>query len=177
MNDMIFTPRLELRPGSMAAFTTAPHDREALAVILGVNVPESWPVDHYDDDPLTWCRNHLERDPECAPWLMRYMILRETNTLIGTVGCAPVDDSAAVTVGYAVLPEYRRRGYASEALAALIEWAFRWPHVERAVAYTYPDLVASIGVLAKNGFVLTGDGLEPGTIRYERAKCYTPPAP
>ncbi|HXG59692.1 MAG TPA: hypothetical protein VNL91_11780, partial [Thermoanaerobaculia bacterium] len=83
----ITTPRLELREGSNEVFRIAPHDRDGLAAALEVGVPDDWPVEHYDDDPLQWCLAHLERDPACAPWLLRYLILRETNTLIGTVGC------------------------------------------------------------------------------------------
>ena len=35
------------------------------------------------------------------------------------------------------------------------------------IAETYPELVGSIGVLGKRGFRHTGEGSEPGVLRYE----------
>lgn len=172
----LFTTRLELRPGNLELFSTPPHDRDRLAALLDVTVPENWPVDHYDEDPLAWCRAQLARDPASAPWLMRYVIHRPTNTLVGTTGCGPAKNGEVV-IGYAILDQYRRQGFASEALAALLTWIFGHDGVERIVGYTYPELTPSIGVLLKSGFVPAGDGPEPGTVRYELSKCYTPPAP
>ena len=166
----ILTPRLELRPGSAAAFAAEPHEREALAAAIGATVPESWPVEHYDADPLTVWRSEIARDANVVPWLIRYMIERETNVVVGMVGSGGRPSDGTFIIGYSVLPEYRRRGYASEALDGLVQWAFGQPEVARIVAYTYPDLAASIGVLRKTGFRLVGNGPEEGTIMFERLR-------
>ena len=79
---------------------------------------------------------------------------------------APNDDGV-VEVGYSVLRQFRRRGYASEAVAALIGRAFRDPPVSRVAAETYPHPAASIGVMLKNGLQFVGPGLQAGGIRYE----------
>ena len=39
--------------------------------------------------------------------------------------------------------------------------------MNRVTAETYPELSGSIGVLRRCGFRFTGDGSEPGVIRYE----------
>src|SRR5256885_15699283 len=108
--------RLELRAGDADAYRVAIDDRESLARILGVTVPEAWPVEHYDDGVREWCLKMLADDP-ATPWLLRYVILRETNTLIGTCGGFKPDEKT-VMIGYSILPDYRRRGYASEAARA-----------------------------------------------------------
>ena len=63
---------------------------------------------------------------------------------------------------------HRRRGYASEATQALVARASSERGVRRIIAQTYPDLVASIGVLEKSGFRFDGPGEEAGTVRYAR---------
>ena len=69
-------------------------------------------------------------------------------------------------IGYGVLPEFRRSGYASEAVRALIGRAFSHPQVTRVIAETYPELRPSIRVLEKNRFRFIGDGSEERVIRY-----------
>jgi [ribosomal protein S5]-alanine N-acetyltransferase len=167
----ILTPRLALRAGTRAIYQTAPDDRAALAALLGVTVPENWPVEHYDGDPLVWSLKQLDQNPASEPWLLRYFIERESRTLVGFGGGGGgggVQDRTW-TIGYSVLPQFRRRGYASEAVAALVEAAFA-DGIERVIAETYPELVASIGVLAKNGFVHIGDGDGERVIRFERRR-------
>ena len=162
----IFTARLEIRPGSKAAYAVAPTSGSQLAAILGVLVPEEWPVENYDDESLEFSLKAIAAGEEPP---MRYIIERETNTLVGVVGGGSPQDGTLVT-GYAVLPSFLRRGYATEALAAVIAWAFARPDVERIVADTYPELVASRRVLEKNDFTLIGPGPEERTIRYERRR-------
>ena len=72
-----------------------------------------------------------------------------------------------VEIGYSIVPEYQRRGLATEAAAALVARAFCDTRVNRVIAETLPKLAPSIGVLRKNGFRLIGEGSEPEVIRFE----------
>ena len=166
----IYTPRLELRAGNREIYGIPFDDRKGLARALGVDVPENWPVEHYDGDPLVWSIKKLDEDPSSEPWLLRYFIERETNTLVGFGGGGGLAADGSWTIGYSVLPQFRRRGYASEALAGLVAEAFMHREVERIIGETYPELVASIGVMEKNGFVLVGPGDGERVIRYERRR-------
>ncbi len=77
------------------------------------------------------------------------------------------DDDGSYMIGYSILPPFRRRGLASEGVASLVEAAFATGRISRVLAETYPHLIASIGVLEKNGFRFIGPGGEEGVIRYE----------
>lgn len=88
-----------------------------------------------------------------------------------TIGCCgfkglPTPDGTC-EIGYGLLAEFRRKGYASEAARGLIEWAFSHAEVTRVVAETYPELALSIRVMEKNGLRFAGDGAEPRVVRYE----------
>jgi RimJ/RimL family protein N-acetyltransferase len=163
----IYTARLELRAGNREIYNLPFDDAAALARALGVNIPDNWPVENYDADPLVFSIKALDEDPASEPWLLRYYIERETNTLVGFGGGCGLPKSGAWTIGYSVLPQFRRRGYASEATAALIAQAFEHEEVERIIAETYPELVASLGVMQKNGFRFVGPGEGERVIRYE----------
>jgi RimJ/RimL family protein N-acetyltransferase len=69
-----------------------------------------------------------------------------------------------------MLETHQRQGYATEAVRALVGWAFQNSAVRRIVADTLPELTPSIRGMEKSGFVFRGDGpIEEGmrTIRYE----------
>jgi len=162
----IYSARLELRAGNRDIYNIPFDDSAALGHALGVDIPDNWPVENYDDECLVWCRNMLDQDSAAEPWLLRYFIERESNTLVGFGGGGALKDGAW-TIGYSVLPQFRRRGYASEATAALIREAFTNEQVELIIAETYPELVASIGVMEKNGLRFVGPGNGERVIRYE----------
>ena len=66
------------------------------------------------------------------------------------------DESNEVEIGYALVPEYRGRGLATEAARGLVRWAFSHPEVAAVRAETLRDGHASIGVLEKLGMRFAG---------------------
>jgi ribosomal-protein-alanine N-acetyltransferase len=139
-------------------------DRDALGVRLGAKVPPEWPPE-ITGDALPYFAERLERDPGLAGWLMWFWIRAEDRVLIGNGGFGGrPDGEGAIVCGYAVMDSYQGKGYATEAMAGLIDWAFEQasePPVERIRAETFGPLVASIRVLDKNGFVRVGE-IAPG---------------
>lgn len=178
--DMIRTSRLDLVFVTAAIARADASNRAALPALLGARVPAEWPpallADHLDE-----FAQKLESNPPAADWWGWYWILRDERAidparsgpvLFGSGGFMALDAETLI-IGYSILDAFQRRGYATEAVAALLDWAFARPGVQRIVADTFPDLPASIRVLEKNGFTRAGSGSDPGSIRYQR----TAPAP
>ncbi|MCI0405573.1 MAG: GNAT family N-acetyltransferase [candidate division Zixibacteria bacterium] len=168
----ITTKRLTLIAASVELLSAEMDDRADFRQKLGAEVPATWPPDLYDRPAIEFMVNYLKENSEAVGWGTWYLVLckagEKPDTLIGTSGYKgrPLADGT-VEIGYSVLPEHQRKGYASEAAKALVERAFSHGEVTRVIAETYPELVPSIRVLEKNGFVLTGNGSEPGVIRFE----------
>ena len=114
----------------------------------------------------------MRRDPGVQRWLARALVLRESaRVMVGNAGFhgqpgvnAP-GHPTALEVGYGILPEHRRQGYATEAVTALLGWA-RQQGIDHFVASVAPDNDPSLAIIHKLGFVRTGehwddeDGLE-----------------
>jgi RimJ/RimL family protein N-acetyltransferase len=140
---------------------------KSLAAALRVPTPVPWPPDLYEADDLERMAAVLDT-PGAAGWALYYIIERDPRGLVGVAGFGgPPKIDGVVEVGYSVLVAHRRRGFASEAVAALLAHAFGDPRVTRVVAETYPSLPASIGVLVRNGFSQVSAENEDGKLRYE----------
>jgi ribosomal-protein-alanine N-acetyltransferase len=169
---LIATRRLDLIAASKDALLADLESRAALARALGVVVPLSWPPELYDADAVHWMLSWMDAHPSEHRWGFYYMTLRETDgtrTLIGASGHKGAPSDGAVEIGYGVLPEYRRRGFATEATNGLVAAAFADEGVNEVVAHTLPHLTPSIGVLERAGFTFAGPGsdpTEPTAIRY-----------
>jgi RimJ/RimL family protein N-acetyltransferase len=166
MSRVIDTPRLSLVAATPAALR-ADIAGFGLADVLNADIGE-WPPDaEYDAAAIQYTLNMQERDPRAREWGARYFVLKGARrTLIGVGGyTGPVKDGQ-VEIGYAIVPSQRRFGYASEATAALVRYAFAASDVVRVIAHTLPHLAPSIGVLRKCGFNFVGPGAEPGVVRY-----------
>jgi len=120
----------------------------------------------------------VEKLRESAPvdvWLHGYWLLeRESETAVGAVGFkGPPDADGMVEIGYGVVPSREGRGYATEAAAAVVAFAFAQPDVKTVRAHTLPKASASTRVLVKCGFTHVGEVVDPedGLVwRWERVK-------
>ena len=155
------TARLELRPLPAAAAAALPGDRETAARALGALLPAEWPqTDLLDVLPS---QAAAAPDEECfGVWVM---IERASQMVCGDIGFvgAPGPDGT-VEVGYSVVPNRRRRGYATEAARAIVEWALARPDVNAVIAACDADNLASIRTLERLGF--TRDSEADGQLRW-----------
>lgn len=77
--------------------------------------------------------------------------LKEGKTPTGLCGLLKRETLDDVDIGYAFLPEFRGKGYAFESAAAILKYGRTVLHLDRIVAITSPDNLASIKVLEKLG--------------------------
>src|SRR5262249_3603798 len=111
----------------------------------------------------------LEEDQSLLGWGIWLVVQMTEGILIGDVGFkGKPDRQGAVEIGYSIVHGHRRRGYATEAAEALIQWAFRQPGVEPVRAECERQNVPSIHVLAKLGMPQTTSTSD--LVRWELAR-------
>jgi RimJ/RimL family protein N-acetyltransferase len=155
----IETPHLQLIPCELAYLEAILRDKKELEQILGVTVPDHWPQ---MPESLDYVHKALLADPTSSEWGYHLFVHTQDRALIGEGGYKGRPDAEGVVeIGYAILPEYRRRGLASEAARALTDKAFSHAEVTAVQAHTLKDGTASINVLKKLGMKFVGTAQDP----------------
>ena len=127
---------------------------ETASEIMGLALP-----DVYLTKSWLW-RYRLDQiraDPDSAPWLVRAVYSRPAEAVVGHAGFhGPPDAVGMVEIGYAIVPEFRRRGYARAAVGQLMAYAAA--HGARVVrASVSPENVASLALIRSYGFQHVGE--------------------
>jgi [ribosomal protein S5]-alanine N-acetyltransferase len=165
----IRTPRLELIPATLELVHADLHQRHRLPNLLKAEIAEGWPPVLLDVAAMQRIEQSLIADPITCGWTALYCLLRSPRRLIGIAGFKSKPRNGAVEIGYELLPQFHRRGFGTELIGAMVQWAFA-NGAELIFAETLPELIASQRVLVKNQFRFAGEGSEPGVLRFERRR-------
>ena len=139
----------------------------SLGEALEVQVPEAWPPDLYGSRAMQFALTQLGEISERGWWFWYLLTAEHPSQLIGICGFkGRPDEYGSVEIGYSILADHQRQGYATEAVARLVGWAFSHHNVKEVCAETFPHLTQSIRVLQKCGFNRAGEGSEYGVARY-----------
>ena len=95
-------------------------------------------------------------NPDQWDWYAIWMIELKDGTHIGGLCFKGLSADGIAEIGYGISEEYQNKGYATEAVKGVLEWAFSRPEVTAVEAETDPDNTASKRVLEKCGFALNG---------------------
>ena len=168
---MIKTNRLTLVPGTVALIRAEIHDHESFAQQLHATVPDNWPPATLVD-ALPLFLGWMESAPRGSEgWYAWYALMHADSTsptmLIGGGGFLGPPDAGSVQMGYSVLDQFQRQGYATEIVRALTDWAFSHEGLIRITAETEWANPASVRVLEKTGFVSDGQTTEQDGARFE----------
>jgi RimJ/RimL family protein N-acetyltransferase len=155
-------------------------ERGVAARLLECGIPSDLPLERM---PLARRLDQLRRDASVQPWLLRAMIDRVSATLVGHIGfhspprpeyLATIAPDA-VELGYTVHAPFRRQGYATEAVLALMNWAYSLHGQCCFFLSISPQNLASTAMAQSLGFATCGshiddeDGLEIEYLRrFER---------
>jgi len=164
----INTERMRLIPATLKLYLLELHDHQSFAYTLKAHVPKEWPPDQTTPEVIEeFIRRIQARDRKI--WSFYWLLCQEDFELPALIGNGGflVHENGTLEIGYSMLPEYQNKGYTTEAVRSMLQWAFSSLKKDRIISYTYPHLRASIRVLEKNGFLLKGKGQEEGTILYE----------
>jgi [ribosomal protein S5]-alanine N-acetyltransferase len=155
---------VSMTPAFMEALLTGRLDEAA--DLLGIRLPDA-PLDFPAERFLAHRLEQMRRDPGVQQWLARAIVLRDEGRLMvgsagfhGAPGVNAPGEPRALEIGYGILPEHRRRGYASEAVEGLIGWA-RTQGIDHFVASVAPENEPSLAIIRKLGFVRTGEHIDP----------------
>ncbi len=95
-----------------------------------------------------------EAFPQLIHWLTSWEIISKAeNEIIGSI-CfkGPPNMEGSVEVGYEIFESFQSRGYAKEAVNAVVLWALSMPDVKRVLASVSEKNIASIKVLRALSF-------------------------
>lgn len=159
----ISTSRLVLVPATVKIVEAELAGRAALSSAIGADVPDDWPPPLNDDQAFRVVMDRLRSVPGDVGWWFWYVLRtgREADApaAIGICGFKGRPTAEGVAeIGYSVMPECHRKGFANEACEALLDWAFSHEEVAKVIGHTLEGLTPSIGVMEKLGFIYEGEG-------------------
>ncbi len=152
------THRLELTAATIDHIFAEMESSERLAQLLGTQVESGWPPGEYDRDAQEFFACRLkEGGASVVGWYVWYAVQREkenqTSILVGAGGYfGPPNEAGEVEMGFSIMPSVRGDGYATEMTRALVSNAFRDIRVNKVIARTTSENIASVKVLMKSGF-------------------------
>lgn len=127
----VHTERLELRPLDADAIgALLDQDAKRLRSLTRAEFPLPLAPPPYMAESLPVVRDRLRKNPQEAGWWNWLIVRQDTREAVGSVAFAGMpDETGAVLVGYAMYPAREGHGYATEAVRAMVEWAFAQPGV------------------------------------------------
>ena len=105
----------------------------------------------------------LDGSSSMDPWIHGFVLVhRVSDSVVGKCGFkGPPGADGVVEIAYGVAPEHQGKGYATEAAAALVSYAFSHEQVRVVRAHTLPESNASTRILTKCGFRRVGEVIDP----------------
>jgi [ribosomal protein S5]-alanine N-acetyltransferase len=150
--EVLLTPRLRMLPCDAVVARAAVEAPETLSSLLGLRVDPEWPSEDLVE-VLPGYADALEGDPSLLRWGFFLVLDRSGRRLVGDAGFkGPPDEDGAVEIGYGIVSPFRGRGYATEAVRALVAYARRQSEVREVRATCYSSNAPSRRVLEKSGF-------------------------
>ncbi|HEX3131009.1 MAG TPA: GNAT family N-acetyltransferase [Thermoanaerobaculia bacterium] len=113
---------------------------------------QSW-IHWSRDQGIEFIRDQQCVDPgDLGRWFQYAMELKEDRELIGDCGlCVKVAVPKTAEIGFSLAPEHQRKGLATEAVAAVVDYAVRELGIERIVAVVMRDNDRSAALLGRLG--------------------------
>ncbi|WP_161964482.1 GNAT family N-acetyltransferase [Mucilaginibacter endophyticus] len=150
-------------PLTRAQLLLLKQDRKLLELSLGLN-PSAMLIDPLYVKEIDeafdnfWLPNTLAF-PDKHLWFTAWeIVLKSTNTIIGGMGFAGYPNEAGeAEIGYMIDANHHNKGFATEALKLLSQWAFTHDFVQAIIVHTYADNLPSRKILDKCGFSLIND--------------------
>lgn len=157
------TPRLTLLPCAPEHLLALIDEPEHFGRLVGLPAAEGLRRFFVSDEVSPDWLDALRSSSKPDPWRHGFFVVhRESRSVIGSAGFkGPPGSTGVVEIAYGIVPRFEGQGYATEAAAALVRFAFASGHVRLVRAHTLPVANPSTRVLVKCGFHRTGDVVDP----------------
>ena len=158
---VILTPRLELHHLSAQAIIELFEKKNDSVALLDRSFTNPHRVLLDSSGPLAWRVPQVKVDPSVNRWFVRYIVLKESQEVIGSTSFHGVPDAdGMMEIGLGIEEAFRNKGYAREALAGMWEWVCAYPEVKTLRYTVSPDNLASIAVINYFGFEYKGQQID-----------------
>ncbi len=148
------TERLTLIPFTMQICKNLLNNDYSDIALMGLKKGISWP-DEEVLETLPKIINNLSK-VETPSGFESWMIIKKTTSeIIGDAGFKGFNfENDTIDIGYGIIEEERRKGYAEEAVRALINWSMTNGMVKEITATCHLENINSINLLKKSSFHL-----------------------
>jgi ribosomal-protein-alanine N-acetyltransferase len=103
----------------------------------------------------------VRENPENIRWYFRMIVDRERNVGVGSISFhGGPDERGMVEIGLGIAEAERGKGYATEALRGMWDWAARLPEVKYLRYTVSPDNMPSVAIITKLGVPLVGEQID-----------------
>jgi ribosomal-protein-alanine N-acetyltransferase len=158
---VIVTSRLELHHLSVQAIVELFEKMNDSVALLDRSFTNPHRVLLDSSGPLAWRVPQVKVDPSVNRWFVRYIVLKESQEVIGSTSFHGVPDAdGMMEIGLGIEEAFRNKGYAREALAGMWKWVCAYPEVKTLRYTVSPDNLASIAVINYFGFKYKGQQID-----------------
>lgn len=151
--DTAFEP---IQTGRLVLRRSVPEDAETISAYRSdpnVNRQQGW--ERTDVDSVRADIVEMSRRSPGDPGWVQFTVLDRDGRIVGDVGLSPAEpETDVIKVGYTIAPEVQGSGYATEAIAALVDYAFDTLGAEAVRAHASALNTPSIRVAEKVGMHL-----------------------
>ena len=145
------TDRLVIREQTLS-------DRPALYEIYADEDAVRYMEDLYEDprDEEKYLADYIKNQYRFYEYGIWAVVTKEDGKLIGRAGISMREGFDIPEIGYIIGNRYRKRGYAKEALTAVIDHAYGELGMNELIAFTKEENVPSVLLLKSLGFIMKG---------------------
>jgi RimJ/RimL family protein N-acetyltransferase len=158
---IIACERLDLHHISACDLVTLYEDPENVSIYTKGDFTNPYRVLIDGHSPLRWRVPQVKANPEVNKWFVRWMVLRETREIVGSLSFhgAP-DETGMLEIGLGVHEKFWRQGFGYEALMGMWLWAASQSGVLKFRYTVDPNNQASVGLVRKFGFAHVGQQID-----------------
>ena len=161
MTPLLRTERLELVPITVPMVEAVMRGRrEDAERLVQAGMPDRWPNHELIERAFTASLDAIRDNPEVRLWGDRVMVVRPPSGEARVVGSVVFHGdpgaNGVAEIAYGVEEASQGQGFATEAVAASLDWALAHPHVRAVQAATFAWHRPSLRVIEKVGMVHAG---------------------